>query len=225
MPPLRERGEDAVMLFMKFAMDTAAQYGIPQPLRLTPEAQQVVMSYKWPGNIRQLRNVVEQMNILCSDRTVTPEVLERYEVRPSVETTDLTLHQPSLTAKQGESVDQTLKMMQLMIQSLKMDVEMLKQRVETQPQSQHAIIHQLPAPAYPEASEYPESSEYSEYADYSDKSDNSDDDEDLNLEKMERRLIEKALRRSRNRRKVAADDLGISERTLYRKIKDYGIEE
>ncbi|MBQ8051623.1 MAG: sigma-54-dependent Fis family transcriptional regulator [Bacteroidaceae bacterium] len=225
MPPLRERGEDAVMLFMKFAMDTAAQYGIPQPLRLTPEAQQVVMSYKWPGNIRQLRNVVEQMNILCSDRTVTPEVLERYEVRPSVETTDLTLHQPSLTAKQGESVDQTLKMMQLMIQSLKMDVEMLKQRVETHPQSQHAIIHQLPAPAYPEASEYPEPSEYSEYADYSDKSDNSDDDEDLNLEKMERRLIEKALRRSRNRRKVAADDLGISERTLYRKIKDYGIEE
>jgi DNA-binding NtrC family response regulator len=109
-------------------------------------------------------------------------------------------------------------MMQLMIHSLKMDVEMLKQRAKSPMQSQ-PVVRQLPSPE----PTHPVFSEYSEYAENTEPA--VDDEEDLNLEKMERRLIEKALRRSRNRRKVAADDLGISERTLYRKIKDYGIEE
>lgn len=225
-PPLRERGDDVVMLFMKFAMDAAAQYNIPAPLRLTPEASQVIMSYKWPGNIRQLKNVVEQMNILCKDRTVTPEVLEQYEIRPSVETTDIALSPTTLDSKSRESVEQTLKVMQLMIQSLKVDVEMLKQKMAVADSQGVHVLQQLPAPAS-DPGHMAESSEFSEYAELHDKGDFADveDEEDLNLEKMERRLIEKALRRSRNRRKVAADDLGISERTLYRKIKDYGIEE
>ena len=239
MPPLRERGDDVVLLFKKFAMDTAQQYGIPQPLRLTPEAEQVVMSYKWPGNIRQLKNVVEQMSILSEERVVTPEVLARFEIKPSTETTDLALRDATFSTTPGDgSVEHAMKMMQLMIHSLKMDVEMLKQQVEKETQPER-IVRQLPAPALP-AENVTESSDYSEYSEYPDKPEPSlkaerptyvestafdDDDEDLNLEKMERRMIEKALRRSRNRRKVAADDLGISERTLYRKIKDYGIEE
>ena len=219
MPPLRERGEDVLLLFKKFAMDTAQQYSIPQPLRLTPEAQKVVMSYKWPGNIRQFKNVVEQMSILSEERVITPEILARYEITPSTETTDLTLRDASISTQAGDgSMEHAIKMMQLMIHSLKMDVEMLKQRAENPVQSQ-PVVRQLPAPE----PTHPVFSEYSEYAENSEPA--VDDEEDLNLEKMERRLIEKALRRSRNRRKVAADDLGISERTLYRKIKDYGIEE
>lgn len=232
MPPLRDRGEDMILLFKKFAMDTARLYGIPEPLRLTPEAERVVMSYKWPGNIRQLKNIVEQMSILCQERTVTPDVLADYDIVPTVETTDIALRTPSADVKGAESVEQTLKMMQLMIHSLKMDVEMLKQRADGQVAEQ-PLIHSLPSlqeeprteyrtliPSAPHAAVtgYDEESDFSDYADV-------DDEEDLNLEKMERRLIEKALRRSRNRRKVAADELGISERTLYRKIKDYGIEE
>lgn len=239
MPPLRERGDDVVLLFKKFAMDTAQQYGIPQPLRLTPEAELVVMSYKWPGNIRQLKNVVEQMSILSEERIVTPDVLARFEIKPSTETTDLALRDSTISTTPGDgSVEHAMKMMQLMIHSLKMDVEMLKQRVENNTPSDH-IVRQLPVPAIP-AESVTSPSEFSEYSELSEKPETSgkgerpayvenadfdDDDEDLNLEKMERRLIEKALRRSRNRRKVAADDLGISERTLYRKIKDYGIEE
>ena len=219
MPPLRERGEDVLLLFKKFAMDTAQQYSIPQPLRLTPEAQKVVMSYKWPGNIRQFKNVVEQMSILSEERVITPEILARYEITPSTETTDLTLRDASISTQAGDgSMEHAIKMMQLMIHSLKMDVEMLKQRAENPVQSQ-PVVRQLPAPE----PTHPVFSKYSEYAENSEPA--VDDEEDLNLEKMERRLIEKALRRSRNRRKVAADDLGISERTLYRKIKDYGIEE
>ena len=239
MPPLRERSDDVVLLFKKFAMDTAEQYGIPQPLRLTPEAEQVMMSYKWPGNIRQLKNVVEQMSILSEERIVTPEVLARFDIKPSSETTDLALRDVNFSTTPGDgSVEHAMKMMQLMIHSLKMDVEMLKQRVENGTPSDH-IVRQLPVSALPadsvttpsdfseysEFSEKPESSGRGERPAYADDADFDDDDEDLNLEKMERRLIEKALRRSRNRRKVAAEDLGISERTLYRKIKDYGIEE
>ncbi len=220
MPPLRERGEDVVLLFKKFAMDTAQQYSIPQPLRLTPEAERVIESYKWPGNIRQFKNVVEQMSILSKERVITPAILAQFEITPSQDTTELTVRETSLSGKEGENVEHTLKMMQMMIHSLKMDVEMLKQKVDGQSQTS-SVVRQLPAPV----TIHPRT-EFSEYSEYSDNPiADDDDDEDLNLEKMERRMIEKALRRSRNRRKVAADDLGISERTLYRKIKDYGIEE
>lgn len=233
MPPLRERGTDIVLLFKKFAMDTAQQYQIPEPLRLTPEAERVVMAYKWPGNIRQFKNVVEQMSILCKERMVTPEVLAQYDIVPSSDTTDIALRESGVSMQGGDSTEHTLKMMQLMIHSLKMDVEMLKQKINGQDQDIQHVVRQLPAPVthttYHEAefSGIPDSPDYSEEADKTEFSDYADidDEEDLNLEKMERKLIEKALRRSRNRRKVAADDLGISERTLYRKIKEYGIEE
>ncbi len=221
MPPLRERGEDVILLFKKFAMDTAKQYNIPEPLRLTPGAEQVLMSYKWPGNIRQFKNVVEQISILSKERVITPEILAQFGIVPSSDTTELTLREGVDVATQPAdgSLEHAIKMMQLMIHSLKMDVEMLKQKVDGQSQGQH-VIHQLPIPqesVVTQPSPIPQEEEPN-YVDI-------EDEEDLNLEKMERRMIEKALRRSRNRRKVAADDLGISERTLYRKIKDYGIEE
>ena len=219
MPPLRERGEDVLLLFKKFAMDTAQQYSIPEPLRLTPEAGRVMMSYKWPGNIRQFKNVVEQMSILSEQRIITPEILQQYDITPSAETTDLVLRDASVATQPSDgTVEHTLKMMQLMIHSLKMDVEMLKEKVDNGSRDSH-LVHQLPAPI-----QYSELSERTDYAETPELPDD-EDEEDLNLEKMERRMIEKALRRSRNRRKVAADELGISERTLYRKIKDYGIEE
>ena len=225
MPPLRERGDDVLLLFKKFAMDTAQQYSIPEPLRLTPEAGRVMMQYKWPGNIRQFKNVVEQMSILSKERIITPEILAQFEITPSAETTDLALRDASVSTRGDGSVEHAMKMMQLMIHSLKMDVEMLKQKVDGQAQSTQ-VVRQLPAPQEHLEVETPHQgmphvTQVAQEDDYVD----VEDDEDLNLEKMERRMIEKALRRSRNRRKVAADDLGISERTLYRKIKDYGIEE
>ena len=212
MPPLRERGDDVLLLFKKFAMDTAQQYSIPEPLRLTPEAGRV-------------KNVVEQMSILSKERIITPEILAQFEITPSAETTDLALRDASVSTRGDGSVEHAMKMMQLMIHSLKMDVEMLKQKVDGQAQSTQ-VVRQLPAPQeHLEVETHhqgmPHVTQVAQEDDYVD----VEDDEDLNLEKMERRMIEKALRRSRNRRKVAADDLGISERTLYRKIKDYGIEE
>lgn len=245
MPPLRERGEDVVLLFKKFAMDTAKLYNIPEPLRLTPEAERVVMNYRWPGNIRQFKNVVEQMSILCDERTVTPAILRKYEIEPSADTTDVTLLRSATDEKTGEPVEHTLQMMQLMIHSLKMDVEMLKQKMASMDGMQDAhIVRQLPVPQDSTVYHSPDTIMQSASsapgvatvhpAVYPQEEGNKEaltdtvyieEEEDLNIENMERKLIEKALRRSHNRRKVAAEDLGISERTLYRKIRDYGIEE
>ena len=89
MPPLRQRHGDAVLLFKKFAMDTAAKYNIPEPIRLTPEAETVVNNYKWPGNIRQLLNITEQLNILSQERSITPELLAKYGIVPNSDETGI----------------------------------------------------------------------------------------------------------------------------------------
>ena len=79
-PPLRERGIDIVLLFKLFAMNTAAKYHIPQPIRLSPEGEETAMAYKWPGNVRQLKNIVEQMSILEHGIQITPDILYRYGI-------------------------------------------------------------------------------------------------------------------------------------------------
>ncbi len=232
MPALRERGTDILLLFRKFAMDTAREYQIPTPLRLTPEAEQVVMAFKWPGNIRQFKNVVEQMSILCDDRTVTPQVLASFDIVAGSESTAL---RDNRTQQDGQTLEQTVEIIKYAIGSLKQDVEMLKRKMGVDG-GVAAPVRRLEAPRYEEpvyseaqdaavasvdeplrAADYPRAEEVTGSAD--------DDGDSLNIAEMEKRLIEKALRKHRNRRKNAAAELGLSERTLYRKIKDYGLEE
>lgn len=266
LPPLRERGDDVVRLFKKFAQDTAAKYKIPVPLRLTPDAEQVVMAYKWPGNIRQLRNVVEQMSILRKEeRIVTPEVLEQYDVVPNSSSTQVaTMGNP---AGHHFDYDKERAIIFGMLNQLANDVKSLKE-ASVYPAQDDAFAHGHllgPSPAtlsvvagehkdaaaddYDEVTPLPsdadgihqvgtfhhqdsavmnrvggnEGAGSSRYIDVD--AEVLDDDVDLNLERLEKKTIEEALRRNRNRRKLAAVDLGISERTLYRKIKDYGLEE
>lgn len=270
LPPLRDRGDDVVRLFKKFAQDTATKYNIPVPLRLTPEAEQVVMAYKWPGNIRQLRNVVEQMSILSKDdRIVTPEVLLRYDVVPNRSSTEITtVGNPS---DPHYSYDEERTLIFGMLNQLANDVKALKKGAFVQHAKEagfsHGHILEAPHTALPVVTsvtgDTSRSDEYDEIMPLAPevetmrqadtayraveqqpvqdvRTGNSmrvhsrfvdadaellDADADLNLERMEKKAIEEALRRNRNRRKLAAVDLGISERTLYRKIKDYGLEE
>jgi len=245
MPALRERGYDVVMLFKKFAMDTAAKYNIPEPIRLTPEAEQVAMTYKWPGNVRQLKNLAEQMSILSQNRSITPEVLAKYNVIPGSDTTELVSNNPHMSSMDREEIQRSLQMMWVTIQSLKQDVEKLKGHVGFSGDGS-LPLHQLPSAmdtpmvSYNTYSEEGREVRHADvvgtvHIDHSesrteisrdmDDAEEIFDEEDLNLAKQERRMIEKALQRHRNRRKLAADELGISERTLYRKIKDYGLEE
>ena len=234
MPPLRERGEDILLLFKKFAMEVAAKYQMPERISLSPDAEEVMKRYKWPGNIRQLKNVTEQMSILLRDtRVVTPEVLSDYEIWPTIEEQG-GLVRVGRGAGDGHSYSAEREMLFQMINALHREVSELKQQLSQMTRSSvvapssavapvvaaSPVVAATPHPsvvpvvptggvAHPGAAPYAE--EYVE--------------ESLSIEEQEKRLIMKALEKHRGRRKRAAEELHISERTLYRKIKEYGLDE
>ena len=236
MPPLRERGDDILLLFKKFAMEIAVKYQMPERISLSPEAEEVMKRYKWPGNVRQLKNITEQMSILMRDsRIVTPAVLSDYEIWPTIEENG-GLVRVSQTSGGVHSYDSEREMLFQMINALHREVSDLKQQLSTMapvaptpvhvasnvpvadaevvPVVGHAHLQQpivSPPHVAPHADATPYAEEYVE--------------ESLSIEEQEKRLIIKALEKNRGRRKKAAEELHISERTLYRKIKEYGLEE
>ena len=242
-PPLRERGIDSVLLFKMFAINVAAKYHIPEPIRLSPEGELTVMAYKWPGNVRQLKNVVEQMSILEQGVQITPEVLYRYGIIAG-QGESFALSRVGKPGSEGGRHDweNEIKWLANAVLKLRAEVDELQkhlspeQQKHTSPTLQledmsnaiHIIQEQgtehltqaqtphvyVPAPTSHSVSNQP----------YDDIEELKEED-NLNLEDMEKRSIIRALQQSHNRRKIAAQMLGISERTLYRKIKDYGIEE
>lgn len=251
MPALRDRGRDSVLLFKKFTLDTAEKYNIPTPLRLTPEAEDVITSYKWPGNVRQLKNVAEQMSILCTDRMVTPQILAEYGVVPNMDesTAVACTKQPSAHTSHRD-YENEIKMLASAVLELRHEVNELKSMLQHPSEQEEPQTALVPAPIHasalpiitqPMPSELdvdmthphlPQShSVKSLHAEIHPEEDDIQtaeeivEHESLNLIEMEKRLIMKALQRHHFRRKNAADELGISERTLYRKIKDYGIED
>ncbi len=231
MPPLRERKGDVVLLFKKFAIDTADKYNIPEPIRLSPEAEQVMQSYKWPGNVRQLRNITEQLSILSPERIITPEMLAKHGIVPNSdeETSMVTVGGPSRSS--AHDYGQEIQFLANAVQVLTQEVNELKQKVNGM--SPHLPVR-LPAPSHPAPVAASSVGSNSSPVPYSrvggvetdiQTPEEVLDDETLNINSMEKRNILKALQRNHYRRKAAADELGISERTLYRKIKAYGIEE
>ncbi len=227
MPPLRERGDDVVLLFKKFAMETAERYNIPEPVELTEAAKQKLKSYPWPGNIRQLKNITEQLSVLLRDnRVVTPEVLQEFV--PDVEQSYGLV--PVAGKKETHSFENEREILYKILFDLRNDVTELKKLVHEQ-HREHAsatsvamqgeggavsYIHPaLNMPAHhrmvPEVEDIEMPEEYVE--------------ESLSLDDWERQMIVKALEKNHGRRKGAAKDLNISERTLYRKIKEYGLEQ
>ena len=235
-PPLRKRDGDAVLLFKKFALDTASRYNIPEPIRLTPEAEAVVSSYKWPGNIRQLRNITEQLSILSESRSITPEVLAKHGITPNSDddTGIATIGGGNGSASQHD-YEQEIKILAHAVFELRSEVQELKEKLHggshwheatattTLPMpipqqgnanatasNFHSFTKEKPTPAV--ALDIPTAEEII-------------DDDTLNIGDMEKRNILLALQRNHYKRKLAAEELGISERTLYRKIKAYGIDE
>ena len=220
-PPLRKRQGDAVLLFKKFALDTAARYNIPEPIRLTPEAEAVVNSYKWPGNIRQLRNITEQLSILSESRDITPEVLAKYGITPNSDAdTGIATIGGSSSGTQHD-YEQEIKILAHAVFELRSEVQELKEKLHGHNWHETSAGTSLPVPissqkkaqhASPVELDIPTAEEIV-------------DDDTLNIGDMEKRNILLALQRNHYKRKLAADELGISERTLYRKIKAYGIDE
>lgn len=231
MPPLRDRKGDVVLLFKKFALDTAEKYNIPEPIRLTPDAEMVMQSYKWPGNVRQLRNITEQLSILSQERLITPEMLAKHGIVPNSDEETSMVAVSSIGRQDTHGYAHEIQFLANAVQVLTQEVNELKQKVNAM---SNPLQVRLPAPSTGDhtsrgtVSDATTSLSYGRLTGMEAEIQTPEevlDDETLNINNMERRNIMKALQRNHYRRKAAADELGISERTLYRKIKAYGIEE
>ena len=218
-PPLRKRQGDAVLLFKKFALDTAARYNIPEPIRLTPEAEDVVNSYKWPGNIRQLRNITEQLSILAESRSITPEVLAKYGITPNsdADTGIATIGGGNSSSSQHDYEQELAHA----VFELRSEVQELKEKLRDHNWHVAPTGATLPVPIYTQKKPRHTTTEELDIP----TAEEIVDEDTLNIGDMEKRNILLSLQRNHYKRKLAADELGISERTLYRKIKAYGIDE
>jgi len=230
--PLRERSEDVLLLFRKFASDFAEKYKMP-PIRLTEEAQHVMLNYRWPGNVRQLKNITEQISIIELAREITAANLIHYLPSEHVEILPA-LYDKMLDEKTFSSEREILYKI---LFDMKKDMNDLKKLVhDLMPEGQipkkqednEQLIRKIyrdsendysPShPSYP-ASVILKSSRHDNIQDTEEFV-----EESLSLEDKEIEMISKSLDKHNGKRKLAARELGISERTLYRKIKEYNIE-
>ena len=224
MPPLRERGEDVVLLFSLFAMQMAEKYKMDRVV-LTDEAKQMLMRYKWPGNIRQLKNITEQISILSKERTITPEVLAKF-IPQDRESTQLAVVHPNNGGdhsfeNERELLYKILYDMRNNVNDMRREISQLKKQMEDVQNASTKIIGSTPmSPITPMPAISPtfEDAEAEEYIDP------TPEQENLNLSDLNRQMLEKALERHNGNRKKAALELGISDRTLYRRLKQYGLE-
>ena len=238
-PALRERPDDIPLLLKKFAMDTANKYNMPEPIELTEEAKLKLRSYPWPGNIRQLKNVTEQISILSPERIITPELLQQY-----VPDTPVSHDLVPCNSKEQHSFENEREILYKILFDLRNDVTELKKLVHNQQQnmtsapanqSVQTVSPEHQVAYFPQPVSYPVQQPQVVRPVSHVSSDHRHDEEDIQtpeeyveeslaLNDWERQMIVKALEKNRGRRKGAAHDLNISERTLYRKIKEYGLD-
>jgi DNA-binding NtrC family response regulator len=239
-PPLRERREDIFMLFRKFVVDFAEKYNTP-PIQLSDEARIMIEQYNWPGNIRELKNVAEQLSVLSEKRFIDEQDLIAFV--PNISRRNL----PVLSKGEDTGGFEEREILYKLLFDMKSDLNELKSLVfelinsnDLQIKDIKGVSRFLSSPVTKSESmdyDYSPIREYRESSSFSDKPvilDNSMSqkyeetevvEENLSLEEMEKDMITKALKKYNSRRKEAAAELGISERTLYRKIKQYNIEE
>jgi DNA-binding NtrC family response regulator len=234
-PPLRDRKEDIVLLFRKFAADFSEKYRMPL-IQLTEEARQLLTKYSWRGNIRQLKNITEQIAIIEEDRTITVEILQKY--LPDNQATMLPVLYKGNDAAQLTEREILYKV----LFEMRSDINELRQLVrkmlaenenisisneslqQIYKKDSDFIKEKLENIKYIKDKQQDQSEEKEDFAD-SDVNyiDSQVFEESLSLEEKEKEIIIKALQKHNGKRKDAAKDLGISERTLYRKIKEYDI--
>lgn len=225
MPPLRERGNDIVLLFKKFALEMSERYKMPA-IRLDEEARNLLLSYSWPGNVRQLKNITENMSVTCEEREISAEVLRSYLPERKSSTQLVAVKDGQ---NDGRNFENEREILYQILFDLRRDVNELKKLVH------EGSLHTSPEErnGNPGGVKYlRQPTDFDETArrgtpvwdgeEIKDADENSV--EPRSLEDSERELIKQALAQNNGRRKQAAEQLGISERTLYRKIKEYGLE-
>ena len=227
MPPLRERGEDIVLLFRLFAMQMAEKYKMDRVV-LDDDAKALLMRYKWPGNVRQLKNITEQISVLSPERLITAEVLSRF-IPQDQETTQLApIHHEGgdhSFENEREILYKILFELRGNVNDMRREVSALKKQLDEVQGAQTVAAETLPAtqlaPIQPIRPIQPtlEDAVAEEYIEP------VKEPENLNLNDLSKQMLEKALERNHGNRKKAAQELGISDRTLYRRLKQYGLDQ
>ena len=258
MPPLRERGGDILLLFRLFAMQMAEKYHLPK-ISLSEEAKQLMLKYKWPGNVRQLKNITEQMSVLSKEREIGLDALLQFIPKDEESTQLAPIPQQSVGQHSYESEREILyKILYELrgnVSDLRREMNSLRKQLDearglngaqgfsqSQPIDNSIIPANYPIDVTPSRTSdiiqshsdmqnshpdlihsRPEAQEVEaeEIKDFD--NEEMSENESLNLSKLGRQMIEKALERNNGNRKKAADELGISDRTLYRRIKKYGL--
>ena len=238
LPPLRDRKEDIVLLFRKFASDFAQKYHMP-PVKLDEDAKAILMNYRWSGNIRQLRNVAEQISVLEKEREITSSIIRSYlpDRKPQL---------PALIERKGQDSDfgSEREILYKVLFDMKGDLNDLKKltldlikngKNSDFDEKNQGLIEKIYGEkssidnkenSFSSVSLKSESSEIKDVKPLVDKysyAETIEEEEPLSLHEKELEMIKQALIRSKGKRKLAAEELGISERTLYRKIKQFDI--
>lgn len=235
LPPLRERGNDILLLFRLFAMQMAEKYKLPK-ITLDDEAKQVMLKYKWPGNVRQLKNITEQMSVIAEKRVIDREEILRF-IPQDTESTELALVDKGQGSHSYESEREILyKILYELrgnVSDLRRDLNNVRKQLETYRELEEtAHYRHLTAdsaqtlPATTQDAFRPDDKEVEDaVAEEIQETRPQKEEESLNLNDNQRQMVVRALERNNGNRKKAAQELGISDRTLYRRIKEYGLED
>ena len=233
MPPLRDRGDDILLLFRLFAMQMAEKYRLPK-IMLTDGAKQLLLHYKWPGNVRQLKNITEQMSVLSEKREIDANDLKKF-IPDDPDSTELaTISKPGRHSYESEReiLYKILYELRGNITDLRRDLTSMRKQLDEEREIRQANInHGMMAgntklPSVMGNGEYNRTVPYNQTSaeDAEAEEIKADEPESLNLNDLGRQMVEKALERNDGNRKKAAQELGISDRTLYRRIKQYGLD-
>lgn len=224
-PPLRDRGEDILLLFRLFAMQMAEKYHLPK-ITLSDEAKSTMLKYKWPGNVRQLKNITEQMSVLSREREISGEAIHKFIPEDTESTQLATLNTTGSHSYESEReiLYKILYELRGNVSDLRREMNNLRKQLDTAHNATvtpagtnlPSIIAEQPAPISPTPRTSPTVQDAV--------AEEISEPESLNLEDIGRQMVEKALDRNGGNRKKAAQELGISDRTLYRRIKQYGLD-
>ena len=234
-PPLRERGDDVILLFRKFASDFAEKYRMPA-IQLTDDAKQVLLAYSWPGNVRQLKNITEQISIIETNRDINAGILKGYLPAEHNARSLPVL----LGVKEGKNFGSEREILYQVLFDMRQDVTELKKLVHEIMEERGKVNNGAPVPADVYYTSQPQVvtaqplnistiiptpvKEVHKPGDDDIQDTEEYVEESLSLDEVEKEMIRKALEKHHGKRKAAAQDLNISERTLYRKIKEYGLD-
>ena len=231
-PPLREREEDVLLLFRKFAADFAEKYRMPA-IQLTEDAKKELLAYSWPGNVRQLKNITEQISIIETNREINAAILQTY-----LPTQNMQRLPALMGTRESKGFESEREILYSVLFDMRQEVAELKKMVHNlmaeragQVSQVGAVVttpvmtaaHQPSVPAIIHAVQPPQPTVCRDDDDIQD-TEEYVEETPMSLDEVEKEMIRKALERHHGKRKSAAKDLNISERTLYRKIKEYDLD-